>query len=65
MLMSLTNKTNASRIASDIPSFNISDVLSPYLNIISRSSSWNFPCGLGIVNLASGREQSKKNNYNK
>jgi hypothetical protein len=31
-------------------------------NMIFRLSNLTFPCGLGIINLDNGREQSEKNN---
>jgi hypothetical protein len=57
--------TNTSKIPSDVPSFNISDITLIPSDIIFLPSSLNFPCGLGIINLDNGRKQSENNNNNK
>jgi hypothetical protein len=58
------NNTNTSRTLSNIFSFNISDLILPQLpppwKIIFLPFNLNMPCGLGIINLANGREQSEK-----
>jgi hypothetical protein len=64
--VNVTN-TNTSKIPSDIPSFNINDLVFrlSHSNMMFRLSSLNLPYGLGIINLDIGREQSEKNNNNK
>jgi hypothetical protein len=50
--------TNTSKILSDIPFFNISDLEKEFSNTIFRPLNLNIPRRVGIVNLDNGREAS-------